>query len=888
MPGKSLVGSLRIALGLDSAAFDKGLDRAQGKLGGFAKAAGPAFAVVGAAALAVGAAVAAGVRESLNAADDMGKAAQKFGVAVEPLSRLKHAADLSDVSMDQLGTGLQKLGRNMAEVAGGGGKQAARAFDALGISVKNADGTLKSTDQVLNEVAGKFGNMQDGAGKTALAMQLFGKSGAELIPMLNLGSEGLAEMAAESDALGLTISSKTAAAAEQFNDNLTRLGKVFGGITNQIAAAFAPTLAALTDGLVETIKQSGFLDAVTKTLSLTFKGLATGLVIVGTALKTQFTLLSTVASAFNRVIRGDFGGAWQELAKGAQTGVADFRGAANTIQRVWTETGADVKAIAPKVSDQIAAPIAMAVGKAKKAAAELSKIRIVDPASERLAIDRTGARTVDLTKERIKVPVILELDEGATNRMNAQIEAINDNLADAAALAAEAFDRAFGHVAGSFDQLFHSLSRKNWVGAAAGLIGAAKAIREAFGAGGTTAGKIGAAAGVADALGMAVGGSAGSGLSGAAGGAMLGLKLGTVIPGVGNVAGAAIGAVLGGIAGLFSGSKAKKQQREAEARARAEEEARRVAEEASRQLTIANSKRALEIQLMEIAGDSAGALKARREDELRAANDLDPALGELTQKLFDAQDAAVALAQAEEASAAAREAQAQAIADAQAAVDAASAALRDAYDREASGIEAFRDRFQGLADGIGKVLDSLFGAGRSSSLQALTAEFNRVGALARLGDERALAEVQELAPGLAQAVRSQARNGVEAARGLAAIRSTLKAARDTATRQVSVADQQLAELRAQVGALINLDGSVLSVSEGIANLQAAQAELVALTDTSASAIVAELQGIRGGLDGMRSENVQLQGRVEQNTYAIARILDGATRQDGWALNTVAG
>ncbi|WP_447407521.1 hypothetical protein, partial [Clostridium perfringens] len=90
----------------------------------------------------------------------------------------------------------------------------------LGISIKGTDGALKSNSQLLNEVSERFAKLQDGPIKTAAAMALFGKAGADLIPLLNGGSASIKEMTDEAKALGLEISSTTGAAAEQFNDNL--------------------------------------------------------------------------------------------------------------------------------------------------------------------------------------------------------------------------------------------------------------------------------------------------------------------------------------------------------------------------------------------------------------------------------------------------------------------------------------------------------------------------------------------------------------------------------------------------------------------------------------------------------------------------------------------
>jgi hypothetical protein len=93
------------------------------------------------------------VKSAIDDADKLGKMAQKVGLPVEELSKLKHAADLSGVSLESLGTSMGKLNKNMIEVAGGAKGPAVQAFKALGISVTNTDGTMKSSSVVLSEIA---------------------------------------------------------------------------------------------------------------------------------------------------------------------------------------------------------------------------------------------------------------------------------------------------------------------------------------------------------------------------------------------------------------------------------------------------------------------------------------------------------------------------------------------------------------------------------------------------------------------------------------------------------------------------------------------------------------------------------------------------------------
>lgn len=193
------------------------------------------------------------VKSSIDAADEMNKLSQKVGLSVESLSALKYAGDLSDVSVEQLGTGLKQLSRNMLDAAAGTG-EAKDAFAALGIDVRGL-----SNEQVLSKIADQFAQMEDGAGKTALAMKVFGKSGADLIPLLNQGSAGLSDLRKEAERLGVVMSSQMARAAEEFNDNLTRMRTHITGIGYSLANDVLGPLGAVASEMGNTSNKANEL-----------------------------------------------------------------------------------------------------------------------------------------------------------------------------------------------------------------------------------------------------------------------------------------------------------------------------------------------------------------------------------------------------------------------------------------------------------------------------------------------------------------------------------------------------------------------------------------------------------------------------------------------------
>ena len=181
-------------------------------------------------------------KSTIDMAAEIGKASQKFGIAAEELSKLKHSAALANLDFEDLGMGLKFMAKAMLD-SSMGASHGADAFHLLGIHVKDAEGRLRPTEEVLYDIADAFGAMEDGAAKTALSMQIFGKKhGDHMIPLLNRGAEAFREEAEEARRLGIVISTETAKAANEFNDNLTRLTANIKGMT-------LPAINALTRGI---------------------------------------------------------------------------------------------------------------------------------------------------------------------------------------------------------------------------------------------------------------------------------------------------------------------------------------------------------------------------------------------------------------------------------------------------------------------------------------------------------------------------------------------------------------------------------------------------------------------------------------------------------------
>jgi len=275
MAGSAEVGSLRVLLGMDAAEFEAGvkrvnsaLDRMAGKFGTMAGIAQEFTARFIANIDRAFTAVVDGIRNAIADADKLGDLAQAIGLNVEVLSKLSYAATLAGVDIEKFGVGVTKLSKALQEIGGGAtDTPAAKAFTALGISVKDATGVLLPTEEIILRIAEKFSTFADGANKTALAINIFSKSGATLIPFLNQGRDGISALAEEADRLGITLTGRTAAALGQVNDNFDKLSARTSAMFKIIANDLSPTLLTLTQRWIDDAKAANGL-------SLAYEGLA--------------------------------------------------------------------------------------------------------------------------------------------------------------------------------------------------------------------------------------------------------------------------------------------------------------------------------------------------------------------------------------------------------------------------------------------------------------------------------------------------------------------------------------------------------------------------------------------------------------------------------------
>lgn len=319
------LGSLVVELSANIAKFQSDMGKAahiaqenMDKVKGSIEMAKRALAVFGVGLAAGG--FAEMIKGSIDAADQLGKLSQKTGVSVEALSGLKYSAALADVSLEGLGKGLEKLSKNMLSVEQGAGSSvsaidalgvsakggAAGAFKQLNINVEESKGHLKSSQDVMLEVADRFVKMQDGAAKTGLAMAIFGKAGADLIPLLNQGSEAIKAQREEAERLGIVFSEETAKAAEELNDNLKRLHARMEGVKNTAAEALLPALNDIVLAFVNLNSQRNESDGFFSAVATGAKYVAVAVGSAWLALKDMAQGVSSLYEQSKALVNGEF------------------------------------------------------------------------------------------------------------------------------------------------------------------------------------------------------------------------------------------------------------------------------------------------------------------------------------------------------------------------------------------------------------------------------------------------------------------------------------------------------------------------------------------------------------------------------------------------------
>ena len=249
---------------------------------------------ISAAAAGLGAAMLGNAYNAALAADDLNTLAKQTGFSAQELQKMQYASDLIDVSMEAMTGSVQKLTRNMAS--------GSSAFETLGVSIYDSEGNMRSATDVWYDSLEALSKVSNETERDQLAMELFGKSAADLSGIVDDGGAALKALGDEAENLGLVLDQDTLDAANQFNDAIDTMKARTGAALMEMGASLAETLVPAIEQVVEWVTQLaqwfGSLDGDTQMVILTILGLIAAIAPIAGMLASVISTVTTLSTAF--------------------------------------------------------------------------------------------------------------------------------------------------------------------------------------------------------------------------------------------------------------------------------------------------------------------------------------------------------------------------------------------------------------------------------------------------------------------------------------------------------------------------------------------------------------------------------------------------------------
>lgn len=344
----------------------KAAGQAMKDFGGKVEEAGDKFKGISTAAGGIATALVGLGYKAVTSADDLATLAQQTGLSVEELQKMQYASDFVDVSLEDMTGALKKTKSAMT------GHD--ELWESLGISVTNADGSMRDASDVFYESLDALSKIENETERDQKAMEIFGKSADQLAGIIDDGGKGLREYGQEAEDLGIVLGKDTVDGLADLNSELDRVKKLAAGSLGKLGATVAKTLAPALK------KVSGLMDKVSEKLSqLTPQQTETILKIVGIvaaiapALKVGGKLIKVIGSVTSVIgtVVGVLGGPltlaigaviavgvllwknWDKIKAAAQNLFTNLKATWNNIKSTITSTMDTVKSSVSKAWDNI-------------------------------------------------------------------------------------------------------------------------------------------------------------------------------------------------------------------------------------------------------------------------------------------------------------------------------------------------------------------------------------------------------------------------------------------------------------------------------------------------------------------------------------------------------
>lgn len=244
-----------------------------------------------------GGAVAGGLlatgKNAIQTADDLATLSKRSGLSTDMLQKFAYASDMVDVSTDELVSAMTKMKKNMGDNPA--------AFEALGVSVTNADGTFRGLEEVFYDSLAALSQIGDETERDLAAMDLFGKGADTLATIIDDGGVGLQEYGARAQELGLILSEDTIGKLTSTGDTIdemkARATATLTEVGAQLLENLAPTIDTIVEKIGEVVAWLGTLDSDTLNTILVVAGVIAAISPVAGLIAGITTAIGGVTSA---------------------------------------------------------------------------------------------------------------------------------------------------------------------------------------------------------------------------------------------------------------------------------------------------------------------------------------------------------------------------------------------------------------------------------------------------------------------------------------------------------------------------------------------------------------------------------------------------------------
>lgn len=288
-----IVRELLALIGLD---VDKGSFASADTALGKAKS---AMEALGRAAVSVGVDIAKATLDFIDSTGKLNDTAAAAQISTTSLQELAYAASLSDVTLEQMGTGIKTLNTLLTE-GQKYGSDASKMFRRFGISTRDAAGHVRSADDVIGSIADRLAKYPEGPKRAAMATKLLGEAGAKLVPLLQGGSAALAEARQEARDLGLVLDEETIKAGDDLGDSMTKLQAVGRSLGAVFGREVLPYLQELASASIDWWKANKQI--VSSGIKSFVAGTKSAIVSLGSALKLIADNIKLIAIVFASVL----------------------------------------------------------------------------------------------------------------------------------------------------------------------------------------------------------------------------------------------------------------------------------------------------------------------------------------------------------------------------------------------------------------------------------------------------------------------------------------------------------------------------------------------------------------------------------------------------------